>query len=77
MLTNAADTARADNVAPMTGAQKVVIVNGSPDILDLLETALDAGRMAKANNRLTARVENPTACSGLPFLSERPNESSG
>jgi len=44
MLTNAADTARAaDAVAPMTGAQKVVIVNGSPEILDLLETALDAG----------------------------------
>jgi len=44
MLTNAADTARADNAAaPMLGAQKVVIVNGSPEILDLLETALDAG----------------------------------
>ena len=44
MLTNAADTARAaDAVAPMAGAQKVVIVNGSPEILDLLETALDAG----------------------------------
>jgi len=44
MLTNAADIARADNAAaPMLGAQKVVIVNGSPEILDLLETALDAG----------------------------------
>src|SRR6266540_6306572 len=45
MLTNAAtDTARAaDPVGPIIGAQKVVIVNGSPEILDLLETALDAG----------------------------------
>ena len=29
---------------PGTGAQKVVIVNGSPEILELIETALDAGR---------------------------------
>lgn len=34
---------RADAAAPTTAAQKVVIVNGSPEILGLLETALDAG----------------------------------
>src|SRR5215210_7192881 len=33
----------ADRVAPSTTAQKVVIVNGTPDILGLLETVLDAG----------------------------------
>ena len=33
----------ADRVAPPTTAQKVVIVNGTPEILGLLETVLDAG----------------------------------
>jgi PleD family two-component response regulator len=33
----------ADLMALSTAAQKVVIVNGSPAILELLETALDAG----------------------------------
>ena len=33
----------ADRVAPPTTAQKVVIVNGSPEILGPLETILDAG----------------------------------
>jgi len=33
----------ADLVAPSIAAQKVVIVNGTPDILGLLETVLDAG----------------------------------
>ena len=33
----------ADRVAPSTTAQKVVIVNGTPEILGLLETILDAG----------------------------------
>ena len=33
----------ADRVAPSIAAQKVVIVNGTPDILGLLETVLDAG----------------------------------
>src|SRR5947207_11012035 len=48
MLTNAdtnAESSRtaADTAAPTMVAQKVVIVNGSPEILDLLETVLDAG----------------------------------
>src|SRR5262245_20018885 len=45
MLTHAgihADTPRRTAVAP--AAQKVVIVNGSSAILELLETVLDAGR---------------------------------
>ncbi|HZT75745.1 MAG TPA: response regulator [Vicinamibacterales bacterium] len=46
MLTNVATTVdtfrRAD--ATSTTAQKVVIVNGSSQILELLETVLDAGR---------------------------------
>jgi PleD family two-component response regulator len=46
MLTNVATTVdtlrRAD--ATTAGAQKVVIVNGSSQILELLETVLDAGR---------------------------------
>jgi CheY-like chemotaxis protein len=45
MLPNAATTAntlRRANAAAT--AQKVVIVNGSPEILELLETVLDAGR---------------------------------
>jgi PleD family two-component response regulator len=46
MLTNVAPTAdmlrRAD--VATTAAQKVVIVNGSSEILELLETVLDAGR---------------------------------
>jgi PleD family two-component response regulator len=33
----------AHSVAPSITAQKVVIVNGTPEILELLETALDAG----------------------------------
>src|SRR5204862_7584845 len=35
--------AAAETVAPTIVAQKVVIVNGSPEILDMLETVLDAG----------------------------------
>lgn len=35
--------AAADAVGPAGGAQKVVIVNGSTEMLGLLETALDAG----------------------------------
>jgi hypothetical protein len=34
---------------------------------------MDAGRMAKANNRLTARVENPAACGGLKPNKVRPS----
>jgi PleD family two-component response regulator len=50
MLTNGVTTGvtlpalRGSEIAPGTGAQKVVIVNGSPEILELIETALDAGR---------------------------------
>ena len=48
MLTNTATHAEnshvaANTVAPTIVAQKVVIVNGSPEILDLLDTVLDAG----------------------------------
>lgn len=35
---------RASDIAPAPPAQKVVIVNGSPGILELLDTALEAGR---------------------------------
>ena len=41
MMTNAATTAMLRHAAAT--AQKVVIVNGTPEILDLLETVLDAG----------------------------------
>jgi PleD family two-component response regulator len=50
MLTNGVTTGvtlpalRGSEIAPGTSAQKVVIVNGSPEILELIETALDAGR---------------------------------
>lgn len=42
MLTNAITTARKE-LPLATAAQKVVIVNGSTEILELLETVLDAG----------------------------------
>src|SRR4029077_20912051 len=45
MMTNAATTDMLRHRAAATAtAQKVVIVNGTPEILDLLETVLDAGR---------------------------------
>lgn len=50
MLTNRATTGvtaaapRGSGLAPATTAQKVVIVNGSSEVLELLETALAAGR---------------------------------
>lgn len=44
MLTNAITTTGQDARPQATAAQKVVIVNGSTEILDLLETVLDAGR---------------------------------
>lgn len=45
MMTNAATTETlCHHAAAATTAQKVVIVNGSPEILDLLETVLDAGQ---------------------------------
>src|SRR3954464_14989465 len=44
MMTNAATTETLGRfAAATTTTQKVVIVNGSAEILDLLETALDAG----------------------------------
>ena len=45
MMTNAATTEmlRYRAAAAATAAQKVVIVNGTPEILDLLENVLDAG----------------------------------
>ena len=42
MMTNAATTEMLRHTAATT-AQKVVIVNGTPEILDLLESVLDAG----------------------------------
>lgn len=50
MLTNGVTTGatlsarRGSGITPGTVAQKVVIVNGGPEILELLETALDSGR---------------------------------
>ena len=49
MLTNGGTTNGATAKSPQpvstaSGTQKVVIVNGSPDILELLETVLEAGR---------------------------------
>jgi two-component system phosphate regulon response regulator PhoB len=41
-MTNAVNTEMLRHTAAAT-AQKVVIVNGTPEILDLLETVLDAG----------------------------------
>ena len=48
MLTNASTTAdllrlERGQTTPATAAQKLVIVNGSAEILELLETVLDAG----------------------------------
>jgi PleD family two-component response regulator len=44
MMTNAATTARLrQHAAAATTTQKVVIVNGSPEMLETLETVLDAG----------------------------------
>jgi PleD family two-component response regulator len=44
MMTNSATTATLRQYAAgATTAQKVVIVNGSPEMLELLETVLDAG----------------------------------
>jgi DNA-binding response OmpR family regulator len=43
MMTNAPTTETLRHAAAAATAQKVVIVNGTPEILDLLETVLDAG----------------------------------
>jgi CheY-like chemotaxis protein len=43
MMTNAATTDSLRPHAAATTAQKVVIVNGSPEMLEMLETVLDAG----------------------------------
>jgi PleD family two-component response regulator len=42
-ITSATTTTTADRVTPSPAMQKVVIVNGSTDIMALLETVLDAG----------------------------------
>lgn len=42
--TNGANSKVSRPVSTASGTQKVVIVNGSPAILELLETALEAGR---------------------------------
>jgi CheY-like chemotaxis protein len=43
MMTNAAHTDYLRELAAEATAQKVVIVNGGPEMLDMLETVLDAG----------------------------------
>jgi PleD family two-component response regulator len=43
MMTNAATADTLRQHAATTASQKVVIVNGSPEMLELLETVLDAG----------------------------------
>jgi CheY-like chemotaxis protein len=43
MMTNATTETLRHAAAAAATAQKVVIVNGTPEILDLLETVLDAG----------------------------------
>ena len=43
MMTNVATTTTLRSHTGTTLAQKVVIVNGNPEILELLETVLDAG----------------------------------
>jgi len=43
MMTNAATTDFRHYTTGATAAQKVVIVNGSPEMLEMLETVLDAG----------------------------------
>jgi PleD family two-component response regulator len=44
MMTNAATVDSLRQSAATTMAQKVVIVNGSPEMLEMLEAVLDAGR---------------------------------
>jgi len=43
MMTNAATASLRQHIAAATMTQKVVIVNGSPEMLETLETVLDAG----------------------------------
>jgi hypothetical protein len=44
ITTPLAATTTTDRIAPSTSMQKVVIVNGTTDMLGLLETVLEAGR---------------------------------
>jgi hypothetical protein len=44
MMTNAATVDSLRQSAATTTAQKVVIVNGSPEMIEMLEAVLDAGR---------------------------------
>ena len=65
MMTNAASTstrpARRETLAAVTATQKVVIVNGSSDILELLETILDAGHydvvFVESNERAYSQIK--------------------
>jgi len=43
MLTSSIADRRTEHLVPALAVQKVVIVNGNPGILDMVETALDAG----------------------------------
>src|SRR6266705_6814211 len=43
MMTNPLTTESRVTLPAPSGAQKVVIVNGSPDVLDVLDTVLEAG----------------------------------
>jgi PleD family two-component response regulator len=43
MMTNTATDSFLQHAAAATTAQRVVIVNGSPEMLEMLETVLDAG----------------------------------
>ena len=44
MTTNTTPTTGTKHITPSRATQKVVIVNGSSDMLSMLETVLDAGR---------------------------------
>lgn len=65
MMTNAASTsartARREALAQATATQKVVIVNGSTDILGLLQTVLDAGHydvvFVESNERAYSQIK--------------------
>jgi PleD family two-component response regulator len=65
MMTNttaiAGSTTTAESVTPVAATQKVVIVNGSTDMLTLLETVLDAGHydvvFVESNERAYSHVK--------------------
>ena len=55
--------------APDTDLQKVVVVNGSPEILEMLETVLDAGRYDMVFVESSARVYRVCATSSRTWSS--------